>query len=160
MIAAVAPTWVNIPVTVRVCHSERSDSGVKNLTRCFAALYSIQYDKSSIGARQQYILSEVSSQIGRTLFLLTQWVYTALNKQGSFYKNLTELRRHRWLRQQKVMAPVRTGSDMLSLKDIIQRLARCSSLTEYIRDFGTSSVVCLCACSFQLAQKTAPVNSV
>ncbi|MEQ8468931.1 hypothetical protein [Coleofasciculus sp. E1-EBD-02] len=90
-----------------------------------------------------YILSEGNSQIGRTLFLLARWVYTALDKQRLLYKNLTELRRHRGLRQ-KGMTPVRTGSDMLSLKDIIQKLARSSSIPEWIRDFGTSSVVCLC----------------
>ncbi|MEQ9237261.1 hypothetical protein [Coleofasciculus sp. E2-BRE-01] len=90
-----------------------------------------------------YILSEGNSQICRTLFLLARWVYTALDKQRLLYKNLTELRRHRGLRQ-KGMTPVRTGSDMLSLKDIIQKLARSSSIPEWIRDFGTSSVVCLC----------------
>ena len=92
------------------------------------------------------VLSEGDSRICRTLFLLTRWIYTALDKQRLLYKNLknlTELRRHRGLRQ-KGMTPVRTGSDMLSLKDIIQKLARSSSIPEWIRDFGTSSVVCLC----------------
>jgi len=89
------------------------------------------------------ILSGGNSRICRILFLLARWVYTALDKQQLFYKNLTELRRHRGLRQ-KGMTSVRTGSDMLSLKDIIQKLARSSSIPECIRDFGTSSVVCLC----------------
>ena len=47
---------------VRVCHSERSDSGVKNLTRCFPTWSwfskfvkdSVNHDKSSLTCREQY----------------------------------------------------------------------------------------------------------
>jgi len=42
-------------------------------------------------------LSGGNSQIGRMLFVFTQWVYTALNKQQLFYENLTERRLHCWL---------------------------------------------------------------
>ncbi|MEQ8976232.1 MAG: hypothetical protein RIE73_38345 [Coleofasciculus sp. C1-SOL-03] len=55
------------------------------------------------------ILSEGNSRICRTLFLVTQWIYTALDKQRLFDENLTGLEGHRWLRQ-KGMTPVRTGS--------------------------------------------------
>jgi len=104
-----------------------------------------------------YILSEGNSQICRTLFVLTRWIYTALDKQQLFNETLRRLERHRWLLQ-KGMTPVRTGSDMLLLKDIIQRLATASSITEWIRDAATFSLVCVDAYSLQSVQKTSLVN--
>lgn len=103
------------------------------------------------------ILSEGNSWICRTLFVLTRWIYTALDKQWLFNENVTGLERHRWLLQ-KGMTPVRTGSDVLSLNNIIQRLASSSSITEWIRDSATSSFVCVDACSLEYAQKTSLVN--
>ncbi|EDX73758.1 hypothetical protein MC7420_6806 [Coleofasciculus chthonoplastes PCC 7420] len=67
------------------------------------------------------VLSEGNSRIGRTLFVLTRWIYTALDKQRLFNENVTGLERHRWLLQKRI-TPVRTGSDVLSLKDIISEI--------------------------------------
>jgi hypothetical protein len=103
------------------------------------------------------VLSEGNSRIGRTLFVLTRWIYTALDKQRLFNENVTGLERHRWLLQKRI-TPVRTGSDVLSLRNIIQRLATASSITEWIRDFATSSFVSVDACPLQSAQKTSLVK--
>ncbi|MEQ8957390.1 MAG: hypothetical protein RLP02_05610 [Coleofasciculus sp. C2-GNP5-27] len=75
------------------------------------------------------VLSEGNPRIYRTLFVLTRWIYTALDKQWFFKESLRGPELYRWLLQQG-MTPVRTGSDVLSLKNIIQRLATASSITD------------------------------